>query len=625
MSWKPPTRAMRENPDIDQLKRQAKELLEAYRAASPEALAEVTAYRRAATPESFALHDAQFVLARSYGFESWPKLKAAVDGVTAARLHQAVESRDLRTARELLTRRPEIVDLGRGEMRAAHMAVLNRDLEMTRLLLEFGADPDGGIWPKRDATSPYILARERGYDEIAAVLRAAREKRGARGPSGPTEAVRQCQEALQSGSEEAILAVFDRHPELAEMCPADGRTMLHQAAGLGALRWIEWLLDRGADVNRNSHQGWTPLDYAATGRGGDWVFDNRKFQRAAALLLQHGAHLSPVSAAALGRWDYLEKRSRQDLEGKGVLEAAVKGNHFEVLHRLLDLGLDPDERTQVGHIAEQSWSAGGPLFQAVLLNRIGMARLLLERGADPNANVWCSGSPAYRAYDGRNPEMIALLEQYGGWIDPGSTGYARQTEIARRMLAGEIDPHLEPSDFSGRTVAEQLLWGGASALCAEIVRMALEHVDWPPDDPRWFWMLWRPLPGHEDYNPQQQAECCECFQLILARCGPHHRAADYGQTMLHETVSRDHGVGVQLATILLEAGARLDVRDDLLKSTPLGWACRWGRVEMVKLFLARGADPVEPEAEAWATPRAWAEKMQRPEVVDMLASATSVP
>jgi hypothetical protein len=122
---------MRENPDIEQLKRQAKELLEAYRASLPEAVAEVTAYHRTATTQSFALHDAQFVLARSYGFESWPKLKAAVDGVTAARLHQAVESGDLRTARELLSRRPEIVDLGRGEMRAIHMAVLRRDLDMT--------------------------------------------------------------------------------------------------------------------------------------------------------------------------------------------------------------------------------------------------------------------------------------------------------------------------------------------------------------------------------------------------------------------------------------------------------------------------------------------------------------
>ena len=624
MSQKPPTRAMRETPDIDQLKRQAKELLEAYRASSPSALAEVTAYHRTATPETFALHDAQFVLARSHGFESWPKLKAAVDGVTAARLHEAVESGDLTTARELLTRRPEIVDLGRGEMRAVHMAVLRRDLEMTRLLLEFGADPDTGIWPKRDATGPYILARERGYDEIAGVLRAAREKRGARGPSGPTEAVRQCQEAFQSGKEEAIVAVFDRHPELAEICLADGRTMLHQAAGLGATRFMKWLLDRGADVNRNSHRGWTPLDYAVDGRGAAGVFDNRKFEHAAALLMEHGAQLSPISAAALGRWDYLERHSKQELEGKGVLEAAVKGNRYEVLRRLLDLGLDPDERTQAGHIAEQNWSAGGPLYQAVVLNRMEMARLLLERGADPNANVWTSGSPTFRAYGGRNPEMIELLEQYGGWIDPGSAGYARQTEIARKMLAGEIDPHLEPNDFSGRTVAEQLLWGGASAFCAEIVRMALEQVDWPPDDPRWFWMLWRPVPGHED-NAGQQAEGCECFNLILARCGPHHRAADYGQTMLHEVVSRDHGVGVQLATVLLDAGARLDVRDYLLKSTPLGWACRWGRVEMVKLFLARGADSVEADAEPWATPRAWAEKMHRPEIVELLDSARSGP
>jgi ankyrin repeat protein len=608
---------MRENPDLDQLKRQAKELLDAYCASSPEAIAEVTFYHHTASPETFALHDAQFVLARSYGFESWPKLKAAVDGVTAAKLHEAAETGDLQTARELLTRRPEIVDLGRGEMRALHMAVLRRDLEMTKLLLEFRADPDTGIWPKRDATGPYVLARDRGYDEIVEVIQEARAKRGMRGPTGPTEATRKLRQAFESGSEETVVAVFDEHPELAEMCPPSGVTMLHQMAGRGALLVMKWLLDHGADVNGN-RKCWTPLDLAATGQDGEWCFDNAKFERTAKLLLDHGAQLSPLSAATLGRGDYLQTCSKEELEDKGVLEAAVKGNQPEVLRRLLDLGLDVDERMQVGSLAEQSWSAGGPLFQAVVLNRMEMARLLLERGADPNASVWTSGSPAYQAYRNGNSEMIALMEQYGGWIDAGSAGYARQTEIARRMLAGEIDPHLEPNDFSGRTVAEQLLWGGASSLCAEIVRMALEHIDWPPDDPRWFWMLWRPVPGHDDYNAQQQAECCECFKLILARCGPHHRASDYGQTMLHEAVSRDHGVGVQLATILLDAGAHLGIRDTLLKSTPLGWACRWGRIEMVKLFLARGADPVEADAEPWATPRAWAAKMHHPEILELL-------
>jgi hypothetical protein len=55
---------MRDNPDIDQLKRQASELLEAYRAQSPDAIIEVTSDHRTAAPETFALHDAQFVLAR---------------------------------------------------------------------------------------------------------------------------------------------------------------------------------------------------------------------------------------------------------------------------------------------------------------------------------------------------------------------------------------------------------------------------------------------------------------------------------------------------------------------------------------------------------------------------------
>jgi ankyrin repeat protein len=533
----------------------------------------------------------------------------------------AVESGEVETARNLLSGRPDIVDLGRGEMRALHMAVLRRDLDMTTLLLEFGADPDGGIWPKRDATSPFVLARDRGYDEIVEVIDAARRKRGARGPNGPTDATRKLQRACQAGSEQDVIAVLDEHPDLADMSPADGLTFLHRIAGQGALGVLRWLVDHGADVNRTSQEGWTPLDFAATGRDGDWLFDNEKFERVAALLLEHGARLSPLSAAALGRWDFLANCSKPELEAKGVLEAAVKGNHRELVERLLDLGLDPDERTQIGHQAEQTWSAGGPLFQAVILNRIDIARLLLERGADPNAGVWTSGSPAFRAYNDRNPDMIALIERYGGWIDCGSAGYARQTEIARKMLAGAIDPHLEPNDFSGHSIAEQLLWGGASALCADIVRMALEHVDWAPEDPRWFWMLWRPLPGHEDYNAQQQTESVECFTLMLARCGPHHRAADYGQTMLHETVARDHGVGVQLATILLDAGARLDVRDTLLQSTPLGWACRWGRVDMVKLLLARGADPIEADAEPWATPRAWATRMHRPDILELLDEA----
>ena len=97
------------------------------------------------------------------------------------------------------------------------------------------------------------------------------------------------------------------------------------------------------------------------------------------------------------------------------------------------------------------------------------------------------------------------------------------------------------------------------------------------------------MPGHEDYDSQQQAECCECFTLIVARCGPRHRASDYGQTMLHE-------VGARAITV---------------------WAFD-SRIELVRLFLARGADPVEADAEPWASPRAWAERMHGPQILELL-------
>jgi ankyrin repeat protein len=345
----------------------------------------------------------------------------------------------------------------------------------------------------------------------------------------------------------------------------------------------------------------------------------------AALLIKRGAELTPLAAAALGRWDYLASCPLDSLQGKAVLQAAVRGDRPDVLRRLLERGLDPNERMQLGQLEDQTFSSGGPLLEAVNTGRIDMARVLLAHGADPNAQVFTSGSPTAAAYSGGSPRahapdqaMIDVMVEHGGWIDAASVGYLGNVDLARRMLEGEIDAHLESGTFSGETVAEQILWSGASGRSAEIVRMALERIDWPRDDPRWFWMLWRPLPGHQDLNEAEQADSRTTFRLILERCDPNLRAPESGQTMLHEVIARDHGVGVSLATILLNAGARTDIRDEFLKSTPLGWACRWGRVALVELLLARGADPIEAGAEPWATPLAWAERRHHDGIASIL-------
>ena len=96
----------------------------------------------------------------------------------------------------------------------------------------------------------------------------------------------------------------------------------------------------------------------------------------------------------------------------------------------------------------------------------------------------------------------------------------------------------------------------------------------------------------------------------------------FGLTILHSVAgAREHVTAderVAFASMLLDAGARLDLRDYVLESTPLGWACRWGRTELVELLLARGADPVEADADAWATPEAWARKMKHGGVLAVL-------
>ena len=71
-----PTRQLSARPDLEQLRREAKEPLDGFLAGKPEATAEANRFYRDADRRKFALHHAQLVLARSYALDSWPKLKA---------------------------------------------------------------------------------------------------------------------------------------------------------------------------------------------------------------------------------------------------------------------------------------------------------------------------------------------------------------------------------------------------------------------------------------------------------------------------------------------------------------------------------------------------------------------
>jgi hypothetical protein len=71
-----PTVPLPARPSLEQLKKQARLLQRAVRAGHPKALALVAEHQPGgAVTGTFSLDAAQFVLARSYGFASWPKLR----------------------------------------------------------------------------------------------------------------------------------------------------------------------------------------------------------------------------------------------------------------------------------------------------------------------------------------------------------------------------------------------------------------------------------------------------------------------------------------------------------------------------------------------------------------------
>ena len=83
------SRPLPNRPNLRHLKDQARDLLK--------------------TGAATSITDAQFKIARLYGFASWPKLKAYVNGITVRELAKVVRAGHLGAVRMMLKARPELI------------------------------------------------------------------------------------------------------------------------------------------------------------------------------------------------------------------------------------------------------------------------------------------------------------------------------------------------------------------------------------------------------------------------------------------------------------------------------------------------------------------------------------
>jgi len=584
------------SPNLAQLKRQAKELL-----------------RR--QPLVGRLRDAQRIIAEQYGFDSWDALRAQVEsmhGIVRAPLQpdelknpegqsvwstiDAAARGDAATLRHLIAGDPLLSRAQYWYTQPIHFAVRSGHEEAVRVLLDAGADPEYNAYY---GGSLIDMARERGHERIAQMLEESRQRMGRVAPSEDHPIHR----AAESNDVKLLAQLLDADPSLLDRGDRRGGSPLHRAVMRSAREAVALLLDRGANIHaaHSTSSGggggwWTntvqAIDLAIWGHNN--LAPHRGDLTTAQLLLSRGAECDLTVASAMGHIDHVRAILAADppairrmrANGRRPLTAAVEFGHLAIVKLLLERGADP------------TWPESGAERGAALRLAVGdkinreFVELLLAHGADPNSGIDSGGTATWAAI----PEFRPMLLARGGKVSAEDMIWIENDDDVMRRVAQD------PASVSGAIFTTVVTNGRR-----DLLRRLLDAGIRAP----------AVLTGCQGYL----LEHTDMLQTLLARGMSADLMNWQHQTLLHLVCGRGPdptGRAIELAGILLDAGADISARDDEFESTPLAWAARANALQMVEYLLERGAPTNLPEDQRWATPLAWAERRQLTEVAAVL-------
>ncbi len=232
-----------------------------------------------------------------------------------------------------------------------------------------------------------------------------------------------------------------------------GLTALVFAARQGDVESAQVLLDAGADVNRTTEYGWTPLLAAVHNR--HYRLAMRFLARGADPNIANGGGWTPLYLATDNRnieaGDYPTRRPDLD--------------HLELIAALLTRGADPNARmassTETRTIFTHQWlyePGATPFLRAAQSGDLTLLRLLLEHGADPSIATTNHTTP--------------LMVASGiGWVEGVTYEWSPEDTLDTVRLLIEVGADVNAVDDDGRTA----LHGAAHKGRNDIVRVLVDY------------------------------------------------------------------------------------------------------------------------------------------------------
>ena len=450
------SRQLPPNPNLEQLKKQAKSLLRRKQDANPEALKRIreshprwrNLSQEQAAASKFTLADAQLVIANEYGYRSWSKLQSYIKSLEAGSttaeavrfLRDAAGKGDVARLNELLDAHPELIDErgGEGVRTALHQAVFGNSESAVKLLLDRGANPNvrcegDNAYPLHFAVEKHRMAIvrllvEHGADTIG---EGDYHELGVMGwatawddiqPDPDIVAYLLAHGARHNIFSAVALGEVDVIRELVARTPDDlerrmngtrmRRMPLHLAVIKKQPASLATLLDSGANTESLDEAGFSALDLAAL----DGIHD------LAQTLLDRDAKVRLPAALAMRRTEDIDRLLRRD---PGTLKPGGRWGHLilrvsergpgDVIETLIRNGasvnIRDDPKTSI-----DSTSGYTPLHAAAWHGNLSAIEVLMRHGADVRAREEkYHGTPA-------------------GWAD-----YAGHLQARDLILRGAID------------------------------------------------------------------------------------------------------------------------------------------------------------------------------------------